>query len=253
MDIVWGKIENRISYFVENKALFGGFPTQENIYELEEMGVKYFLDLTETGERNTYNYTTNYNYENYPIKDRCCPPDKISFGKLIIKYSKIINTLSEGEKIYIHCRGGHGRSGIVVASLLTWIYKINPQEAITKTHICHSERKIMTEKWRYLGCPNSRKQKNFVLTFFKPIYINRRKEFSLADIFDNVNLKLNKEKIFLILLEKIENNPVLIHSLLNTGLGRIILNSALQHNRTIFSQILGKIRTHLFECLEEVQ
>ena len=34
---------NNISYFIENKAFFGSFPTQENVQELEYNGVKYFV------------------------------------------------------------------------------------------------------------------------------------------------------------------------------------------------------------------
>ena len=35
------------SYFIKDKAIFGSFPTQESVYELENEGVKYFVDLTD--------------------------------------------------------------------------------------------------------------------------------------------------------------------------------------------------------------
>ena len=34
------------SYFIENKALFGSYPSQETIEILEKEGVRYFVDLT---------------------------------------------------------------------------------------------------------------------------------------------------------------------------------------------------------------
>ena len=35
------------SYFIKNRSLFGSFPTQESVQELEEHGVRYFVDLTD--------------------------------------------------------------------------------------------------------------------------------------------------------------------------------------------------------------
>ena len=37
----------------------------------------------------------------------------------------------------------------------------------------HSERKEMKQKWRRLGSPQTRCQKNFVMRFFKPIFFNK--------------------------------------------------------------------------------
>lgn len=53
---------NRCSYFIQNKALFGSYPTQESVLELEEHGVRYFVDLTHNGEKNTTPYETKYKY-----------------------------------------------------------------------------------------------------------------------------------------------------------------------------------------------
>ena len=35
------------SFFIKNRALFGSFPTQESVEELEKNGVKYFINLTD--------------------------------------------------------------------------------------------------------------------------------------------------------------------------------------------------------------
>ena len=115
------------SMFIENRAYFGGYPTQEFLEELEsEHNVRYFIDLTCDNEKGITPYTTKYNYIRYPILDNRIPDNIISFVLFIIKLKKIIDSLNNTtDKIYIHCRGGHGRSGIVVASLLCYIYKIN--------------------------------------------------------------------------------------------------------------------------------
>jgi hypothetical protein len=275
---------DRASYFIDNKALFGSYPTQESVIELENMGVKYFLNLTRYGEKGIFPYRTKYHYENYPIYDRSFPYNKISFSKLIIKYSKIIKELRENDKVYIHCRGGHGRSGIVVACILTYLYKINPQQAMEKTSFYHSKRKIMSEKWRSIGSPQVRVQKNFVSTLFKPVYITKHYEDSLANIFDDIKFNdkppsyslenfntdlsnklpisqigllfqkldedYNTEKIFKLVFERIKKDKNIIIDLLNTGLGRIIFVSAQPKDRDKISNILNQIRTYFFSCIE---
>ena len=46
------------SFFIKNNALFGGFPTQENVDELEKNGVRYFVNLTEKNEPKINPYKT---------------------------------------------------------------------------------------------------------------------------------------------------------------------------------------------------
>ena len=76
---------NRSSEFIENKALFGCYPRQENVKELEDMGVRYFIDLTCKGEKNIVEYTTQYTYINFPIKDRRIPSKWSDFSVFILQ------------------------------------------------------------------------------------------------------------------------------------------------------------------------
>lgn len=163
----------RSSYFIKNKAMFGSFPTQEAVNELESHGVNFFINLTYDHEKNITPYTTKYTYINFPITDRRVPTDWRSFSYFLIKISNIIKNLKTGELIYIHCKGGHGRSGIVVACLLCYIFKISPEQALKHTTESHSKRIVMRDKWRKLGSPQTYQQKNFVYKFFEPIYFYR--------------------------------------------------------------------------------
>ena len=162
---------DRSSFFIKDKAMFGSYPSEEGVRELEEAGVTYFIDLTYPNEKGVKKYTTKHSYLNYPIMDMRCPTDWKGFSKLIITISNIIKNLTNNEKIYIHCKGGHGRSGVVVASLLCYLYKMKPSDAITNTTKFHNKRKIMREKWRKMGSPQTRSQKHFVAKFFEPLYI----------------------------------------------------------------------------------
>lgn len=175
---------DKCSNFIKN-GLFGSYPNQSSVNEYENLGVRYFIDLTESGEKNIVRYNTKYTYINYPIQDRHVPSCWKSFSELIIKITNIIKNLEKYEKIYIHCKGGHGRSGILVACLLCYLYKITPAEAIAKTTIYHNKRKIMKEKWRKMGSPQTRKQKKFVTKFFEPLYIYKNYSNYFTSFFNN--------------------------------------------------------------------
>jgi protein-tyrosine phosphatase len=162
------------SYFIKNRALFGSFPTQDSVLELEDHGVRYFVDLTDiTKEKKISAYTTKYTYINYSIDDHSIPNDILSFSTFVLKISNIIKKLNQDERVYIHCRGGHGRSGLVVACILCYIFNLSPQDSLNYTTKCHSHRKNMRDRWRKLGSPQNYNQKKFVYKFFEPVYFYR--------------------------------------------------------------------------------
>ena len=162
---------DKCSYFIENKALFGSSPSQETADELEQMGVKYFIDLTFPTERHIVPYTTKFTKIRFPIRDRGIPDNAIQFCAFVLRISEILKSLkpSSNDKLYIHCKGGHGRSGILVASLFCVHFKKNVEEALQMTTLCHSNRKTMREKWRTIGSPQTLAQKEFVRQIFEPI------------------------------------------------------------------------------------
>ena len=172
---------DRCSYFIDNKALFGAYPSKEGLEELYINNVRHFIDLSSIeDDKRVQKYITEYNYIRFPIKDKRVPTNWKKFSWLIINIIGIIKNLNNNEKIYIHCIGGHGRSGILVACLLCYIYGIPPSDSITKTTEYHNNRKDMREKWRKIGSPQTRSQKHFVSKFFEPLYIytNQTKYFS---------------------------------------------------------------------------
>ena len=160
---------NKCSFFIKNKALFGSYPNPEQVNELQSIGVKYFVNLTLPLE-NLLSYQNNYiHYIEFPIQDRKYPTDRIKFAIFILSLTNIIYNLKKDEKIYIHCKGGHGRAGIVVASLLCELFKIPPQQSLALTTQYHSDRQEMRPKWREIGSPQTKGQKIFVINMFKPL------------------------------------------------------------------------------------
>ena len=161
------------SYFIQGKAMFGSFPTQDSVHELERKGVRYFVDLTFPSEKKIVPYTTTYVCIRFPIPDCRAPRDWNAFACFIIRIADIIDRLPKGEKLYLHCKGGHGRAGVVVASLLCHIYGLDPQEGIHQTSISHSKRSVMREKWRKIGSPQTYPQKRFIHKFFSSLVFYR--------------------------------------------------------------------------------
>jgi ribA/ribD-fused uncharacterized protein len=186
---------DKCSYFIKNKAIFGSHPKQEEVDVLEKKGVRYFVDLTHENEKNiVVPYTTQYTYIKYSIPDHNIPQDFRSFNRFIIKISKIIKnlktiTVSEDKQIseilYIHCRGGHGRSGVVVASILCHIFNIDTDDSLELTTMYHNNRVVMKDKWRKIGSPQTINQKFFVKKIFEPIYFYHNYSSGISSGFSN--------------------------------------------------------------------
>lgn len=166
----------KCSYFIKNKCLFGCYPTQEFVNILENIGVRYFINLTLKNENNIIEYKTNYNTIFYPIKDHKVPFNWKSFATFIIKISNIIFNLKDDEKLYIHCRAGYSRSPLVVSCLLSYIYNYPPEKSILLTNKYFLKRIDLKEKHRKIGFPQNNLQKAFILKFFQPLYIKNNKE-----------------------------------------------------------------------------
>ena len=169
---------NKCSYFITDKALFVGFPTEDEVKELEAAGVVCFIDLTFSTEKKISKYSHNSRYINFPIPDRKVPTDLTLFYKFILMVCDIIEALKPGELIYLHCKGGHGRSGIVVACVLCQLYGYTPDRAMHLTNEYHKEREVMKERWRELGSPQTRMQKSFVTRMFDPLYVSNNFPYS---------------------------------------------------------------------------
>ena len=182
---------NKSSFFIENKAIFGSFPKDEEINYFKSIGVVYFIDLTTPDEElKSYkdNLPENIKYLNFPIRDRSIPDNTYEFSKFVIQVCRIIKNLEKSKKIYVHCKGGHGRAGILVACILCYIYKITPDVALNLTTTYHNNRVEMRPKWRRIGSPQTLHQKNFVLKMCKPLYFYKAYKTGISAGFSNFTI-----------------------------------------------------------------
>lgn len=180
----------KCSFFIKDKALFGCYPTQENVEELEKFGVKYYVNLTYENEKNIVRYRTKNKILFYPIRDGNVPRNWKTFSRFLLKISKTIDELKNNEKIYIHCRAGYSRSPLLVSCLLIYMYNYEPEKSITLTNKYFLQRVELKDKHRIVGFPQTNTQKNFILNFFKPLYLNDMT--NIDDIFNKNKYQDNK-------------------------------------------------------------
>lgn len=220
-------------FFIKQKALFGAYPTQNIVDKLETLGVEYFINLTFPNERKVIPYTTTKEIIHFPIPDNGVPTDKTSYIKFIYRIMNILASLKVefGQKIYIHCKGGHGRSGLVVATLLCVLKEIGVKEAIVLTTDFHNQRLNLKDIWKQMGSPQTQAQKFFIQELFGIYCI--KEDYILCNL-----LKKSESTIKL----EIQTNPAVRDRLLTTCF-KILITP--RHDLSIF---LMKERRRLFEC-----
>jgi protein-tyrosine phosphatase len=169
-----------ISCLIPDKLYFGPFPNQNMIDELFNKKFDIIVNLTMDNENiftdndlkdetQTYRVPKN-KYISYQIKDNDVPECPLSYCSFITKLKKLYFS---DKKIYIHCRGGHGRSGMVSVSLLLSIFsEKNIKEIIENVNQSHIDRIILRKKWKNKKTPFNYIQYMFLLKIHKNIYIN---------------------------------------------------------------------------------
>jgi ADP-ribosyl-[dinitrogen reductase] hydrolase len=114
------------SYWVlPGRLLAGEYPggntpelTRERLSRLLDAGIDCFLDLTQPEEIPSYDSSlpTHVDYLRCPILDHGTPANPGEMTEII---QCLRGALREGRVIYLHCRAGIGRTGMVVGCLLT--------------------------------------------------------------------------------------------------------------------------------------
>lgn len=113
------------SYWVlPGRLLAGEYPggltleqTQVRLARLLEAGVNSFIDLTQAGEVEPYEAAlpVSIDYLRKPIRDHGTPAIPEEMTEIL---ECVQSSLREGRRVYLHCRAGIGRTGMVAGCLL---------------------------------------------------------------------------------------------------------------------------------------
>lgn len=250
------------SYCVPDRVFFGHYPTsRESLFLTDTLGVDIFVDLTTLPEQLPgYQTRPGVLKVRFPIVDMCIPEDTVLFCSLVQYLIDSIDT----HKIYIHCRGGNGRSGILVASILALLYNISGRRALEMTRMFHSRRPNLKRKYLLLGSPQTADQKRFVVRLFSRTVIGSCSHilspvnihgFEFQGVpYDNIisavrNSTCAVTEQFLedILKVKLDADPRLAQCLMFTALNKLVVfglgNVSLDR---MYSRVLMRVRRRLF-------
>ena len=111
-------------WVLPGRLLAGEYPggatpemTRERLSRLLEAGVDCFLDLTRPQEIAPYDASLppQVDYLRCPVVDHAIPSDPRAMTEIL---GCLLGALREGRVVYLHCRAGIGRTGMVVGCLL---------------------------------------------------------------------------------------------------------------------------------------
>lgn len=134
---------------------------KRKITQMHHFGVRHFIDLTEEGELRPYNHLlpSDTTYTRFPIMDCGVPKGIEDVQRLLLRIEELKKM--EGY-VYIHCWGGVGRTGTIVACYLAQNWKEPNLE-----HTLEVLRRHFSEmpKSAYRKTPETKEQVDFIARF----------------------------------------------------------------------------------------
>lgn len=156
------------NWLINNVLLCGGTPA--SLESLVEVGIdviiclqtlKELKELKEKGSNTNLDIAQKVEWYNFPIVDGKTADDE----KVVRWCHMILDLVYRGKKVYLHCLGGHGRTGTISACLLQ-LLGMKPHEALQYVDHLHST--------RMKGCdvpsPSTQEQVQQVQRFMKIPY-----------------------------------------------------------------------------------
>lgn len=130
--------------------------------QFERFGITHFIDLTEEGELRPYAdlLTVTMQHMRFPIRDVSTPESTDAVHNLIQQINMILST-NTSNKIYIHCWGGVGRTGVIIGCLLAEIYQTDFQQTMEMLRHLFLD----CPKSAYRNTPETREQCAFIAKY----------------------------------------------------------------------------------------
>lgn len=157
------------SYIVMDRVYAGEYPGHYDekksiarIRKFERFGITHFIDLTEKGELRPYAHllAPEVQHLRFPIQDVSVPASIESVKELMGKIEGILKENGRN-KVYIHCRGGVGRTGTIVGCLLARQSKYDYNETMKTLRQAFSD----CPKSLHRVTPETKEQCDFIAGF----------------------------------------------------------------------------------------
>lgn len=136
---------------------------KRKIEQMYHFGIRHFIDLTEEGELRPYSHLLpkGTTYTRFSIRD-CGVPASIEDVQYLLLHIEELKKM-EGY-VYLHCRGGVGRTGTIVASYIS-----QNREESDLNHTLKELRRHFSQipKSAYRKTPETKEQVNFIERFIR--------------------------------------------------------------------------------------
>lgn len=152
---------NDCTYWVTESFMAGEYPTdssrqdaatRQKLRNYLKSGITCFINLTEEGEKPAYEEILREEAQNLNLAEENIVAYRIPIPDFGVPSSpkvmkEVLDTvdqhIGQGHKVYVHCRGGIGRTGTTVGCYLAR-HGYEPDQALTETHrlFQHSDRSM---------------------------------------------------------------------------------------------------------------
>ena len=142
-----------------------GEKTTEKLKHMHHFGIRHFIDLTEEGELRPYNHLlpSDTTYTRFPITDCGVPKSIESVQRLLLRIEELKKM--DGY-VYVHCWGGVGRTGTIIACYLSQNWK---EPDLNKTLNVLRKNFAQMPKSAYRKSPETKEQIDFIKQFINTI------------------------------------------------------------------------------------
>lgn len=149
-----------------------GERAEQKIRQMIHFGIKHFVDLTEEGELKPYSHLLpkGCTYLRFPIRDVCAPESVESVHQLLHRISEL---RSQGGHVYLHCWGGVGRTGTIVACHVA-MEQDNPTLESVLTALRNHFKAMPKSAHRVT--PESKEQIDFIARFIEDIMAHKKEQ-----------------------------------------------------------------------------
>ena len=158
------------SYYLGERNIYAGeYPgdkygekAEAKIRQMTHFGVRHYIDLTEEGELIPYAhlFPKDATYTRFPIRD-CGIPSSLDAVEGLLNHIRELSKRDDGY-VYIHCWGGVGRTGTIVACYLA---KESFETTMKNLRFCFSE----MPKSAHRVTPDTKEQENFIRKYVEKL------------------------------------------------------------------------------------